>query len=339
MKSFDKIIKKEFKLLWEMSSEIHLPEPPNTDDSWMEMEQLIERNEVKTKLSPARFYSRRIFSTQPRFAYVIAAVLMLTLLCQPAYLWLTTESFITDRGEQISFNLPDDSKIRLNAESELTFRSSFNEKSRLVTLSGEAYFDVQSGSHPFIIQHEDVSIRVVGTQFNVRTIENEIEVAVNEGIVLVSNDQTQETITVLEDPAHRNARHELTDAAMVKYYVDVKGMIIAETRRNDNPVHITKGQFISFSKKESPGTPEAIGHDQYPGWIYNKFIFDQENLSVVCKEIERKFDVDIELESDGLETITVTGVIDAKDLSRVLHTLSSLINRSYKFDNKRYTFY
>ena len=264
----------------------------------MEMEQLIEQNEVKAKLSPARFYPRRKFSPQPRFAYVIAAVLMFTLLSQPAYLWLTTESFITDRGEQISFNLPDDSKIRLNAESELTFRSSFNEKSRLVTLSGEAYFDVQSGSHPFIIQHEDVSIRVVGTQFNVRTIENEIEVAVNEGIVLVSNDQT-----------------------------------------NDNPVHITKGQFISFSKKESPGTPEAIGHDQYPGWIYNKFIFDQENLSVVCKEIERKFDVDIELESDGLETIIVTGVIDAKDLSRVLHTLSSLTNRSYKFDNKRYTFY
>ena len=298
MKSFDKKIKKEFKLLWEMSSEIHLPEPPNTDDAWMEMEQLIEQNEVKGKLSPARFYPRRKFSPQPRFAYVIAAVLIFTLLSQPAYLWLTTESFITDRGEQISFNLPDDSKIRLNSESKLTFRSSFNEKSRLVTLSGEAYFDVQPGSHPFIIQHEDVSIRVIGTQFNVRTIENEFEVAVNEGIVLISNDQT-----------------------------------------NDNPVHIRKGQFVSFSKKESPGTPEAIGHDQYPGWIYNKFIFDQENLSVVCKEIERKFDVDIELESDGLETITVTGVIDAKDLSRVLHTLSSLTNRSYKFDNKRYTFY
>ena len=264
----------------------------------MEMEQLIEQNEVKGKLSPARFYPRRKFLPQPRFAYVIAAVLIFTLLSQPAYLWLTTESFITDRGEQISFNLPDDSKIRLNSESKLTFRSSFNEKSRLVTLSGEAYFDVQPGSHPFIIQHEDVSIRVIGTQFNVRTIENEFEVAVNEGIVLISNDQT-----------------------------------------NDNPVHIRKGQFVSFSKKESPGTPEAIGHDQYPGWIYNKFIFDQENLSVVCKEIERKFDVDIELESDGLETITVTGVIDAKDLSRVLHTLSSLTNRSYKFDNKRYTFY
>ena len=192
MRSFDKKIKKEFKLLWEMSSEIHLPESPNTDDAWMEMEQLIEQNEVKGKLSPARFYPRRKFFPQPRFAYVIAAVLIFTLLSQPAYLWLTTESFITDRGEQISFNLPDDSKIRLNSESKLTFRSSFNEKSRLVTLSGEAYFDVQPGSHPFIIQHEDVSIRVIGTQFNVRTIENEIEVAVNEGIVLVSNDQTND---------------------------------------------------------------------------------------------------------------------------------------------------
>jgi len=298
MKSFDKKIKKEFKILWEMSSQIQLPEPPNTNNSWMELEQLIERNEVKQKLSPTRIYPRWKFLRQPRFAYVIAAVFMLTLLSKPTFLWLTTESVITNRGEQFSFALPDDSNIRLNAESELTYRSSFNEKSRLVTLSGEAYFDVQSGSHPFIIQHENVSIQVIGTRFNVRTIENKIEVAVNEGIVLVSNEQT-----------------------------------------GANPIHLTKGQFISFDKKESPGIPELIKYDEYPGWIYNKFIFDRENLSVVCKEIERKFDINIELESDELETITVTGVIDAKDLSRVLHTLSSLTNRSYKFDNKRYTFY
>ena len=298
MKSFDKKINKKFKLLWNMSSEIQLPEPPKTNDAWLEMEQLIERNEVKLKLAPERIYPRRKFLRQPAFAYVLAMVFILTLLSKPTYLWLTTESVITNRGEQFSFKLPDDSKIQLNAESELTYRSSFNEKSRLVTLSGEAYFDVQSGSHPFIIQHKDVSIQVVGTQFNVRTIGNKIEVSVNEGIVLVSNEQT-----------------------------------------GDNPVHLIKGQFISFDKKESPGIPELIKYDEYPGWIYNKFIFDQENLSVVCKEIERKFDVDIELKSDGLETITVTGVIDAKDLSRVLHTLSSLTNRSYKFDNKRYTFY
>ena len=126
MKSFDKKIKKEFKLLWEMSSQIQLPEPPNTNNSWMELEQLIERNEVKQKLSPTRIYPRWKFLRQPRFAYVIAAVFMLTLLSKPTFLWLTTESVITNRGEQFSFTLPDDSNIRLNAESELTYQSSFN---------------------------------------------------------------------------------------------------------------------------------------------------------------------------------------------------------------------
>ena len=214
------------------------------------------------------------------------------------YMWMSTESIVTKRGEQTLYVLPDESQVKLNADSKLTFRSSFNKNSRLVSISGEAYFDVKPGLHPFIIQHEDVFIQVVGTKFNVRTIDEEIEVAVNEGIVLVSNEQT-----------------------------------------GDNSVHLTKGQLISFDKKKSPGIPELIKYDEYPGWIHKKFIFEQENLGVVCKEIERKFNINIELESDELESITVTGIIDAENLSNVLHTLSSLTNRSYKFDNKRYTFY
>ena len=298
MKSFENKLNKKLKLLWDICSELQILETPNTDDGWLQMEQLIEHEEIKEKYSPVKTRWGQNFQFKPRFVFAFATAFILLLISQPMYIWMTTESIVTKRGEQISFVLPDESHIKLNADSKLTFRSSFNEKSRLVSISGEAYFDVKPGLHPFIIQHEDVFIQVVGTKFNVRTIDEEIEVAVNEGIVLVSNEQT-----------------------------------------GDNSVHLTKGQLISFDKKESPGIPEFIKYDQYPGWIHKKFIFEQENLGVVCKEIERKFDVDIKLESDELESITVTGIIDAENLSNVLHTLSSLTNKPYKFDNKRYTFY
>ena len=53
-------------------------------------------------------------------------------------------------------------------------------------------------------------------------------VEINNGPVVIGH----ETITVLEDPNNNNARHELTDPAMVSNYT-ASGMIIIETRRVD----------------------------------------------------------------------------------------------------------
>ena len=46
MKSFENKLNKKMKLLWEICSEIQTPEIPNTNDAWLQMEQLIEREEI-----------------------------------------------------------------------------------------------------------------------------------------------------------------------------------------------------------------------------------------------------------------------------------------------------
>ena len=104
-------------------------------------------------------------------------------------------------------------------------------------------------------------------------------------------------------------------------------------------VILTQGQIVTFDTDEQPGTPQIFSNTQFPGWIYGKFIFDQANLGNVCKEIERKFDVEIDLASTDLGTITVTGVMEADNLSDVLATISLLTKRPYKFEKERYTFY
>jgi ferric-dicitrate binding protein FerR (iron transport regulator) len=55
-------------------------------------------------------------------------------------------------------------------------------------MTGEAYFDVQNGNTPFVIQTNQGQVTVLGTSFNVRSREDGFEVGVNEGIVKVSND-------------------------------------------------------------------------------------------------------------------------------------------------------
>ena len=49
MKSFENKLNKKLKLLWDICSELQTLEAPNTDDGWLQMEQLIEREETKEK--------------------------------------------------------------------------------------------------------------------------------------------------------------------------------------------------------------------------------------------------------------------------------------------------
>lgn len=64
--------------------------------------------------------------------------------------------------------LPDSSHIWLNAAASLRWKEDFNQKVRSVQLTGEGFFDVhgQTGK-PFIIHTRDLTIQVLGTQFNV----------------------------------------------------------------------------------------------------------------------------------------------------------------------------
>lgn len=72
------------------------------------------------------------------------------------------------RGGEYVVTLCDGTRIRLNAESELKYPTSFTENKREVYLSGEAYFEVAKDSlHPFIVRTGRACIEVLGTAFDV----------------------------------------------------------------------------------------------------------------------------------------------------------------------------
>lgn len=70
--------------------------------------------------------------------------------------------------------LPDSSRVSLNSATTLTYDSDFNKKDRIVTLSGEAFFDVSKNpSKPFVVRMKDAEITVKGTSFNVSAYDGE----------------------------------------------------------------------------------------------------------------------------------------------------------------------
>jgi len=84
-----------------------------------------------------------------------------------------------------SIELPDNSKVKLNAASSLKFEKRNWKKKREVSLVGEAYFKVEKGSQFDVVTWLG-KVSVLGTQFNVKQRVNYFEVICYEGLVSVS---------------------------------------------------------------------------------------------------------------------------------------------------------
>jgi transmembrane sensor len=101
------------------------------------------------------------------------------------------------KGGQYQVKLPDGTRVWLNSASTISYPTNFNSKTRNVTLSGEAYFEVaKNKDQPFIINAGKVAVEVLGTHFNIMAYANEpsVNTTLLEGSVKVSTAELSEMI-------------------------------------------------------------------------------------------------------------------------------------------------
>ncbi|WP_339923412.1 FecR family protein [uncultured Cyclobacterium sp.] len=96
---------------------------------------------------------------------------------------------VNPAGKKSILTLSDGSRIFLNSGSEISYPSGFNDSLRLVSLRGEAFFEVQKEKRPFVVKTGQTKIKVLGTSFNVNQKQNgALTVALVTGKVII-NDQ------------------------------------------------------------------------------------------------------------------------------------------------------
>lgn len=96
-------------------------------------------------------------------------------------------------AQKTSVELPDASKVQLNADSKLIYNKKSWSKKREIELDGEAYFKVAKGS-TFSVITETGIVTVLGTQFNVKHRDNYFEVVCFEGSVSVKQNNQEDTL-------------------------------------------------------------------------------------------------------------------------------------------------
>lgn len=183
--------------------------------------------------------------------------------------------FYVPYGSISQVKLPDGTTVDLNAGSKISYRTSFGKKNREVWLDGEGYFKVASDKkHSFIVHAGQIDIKAFGTEFNVKAYAND-----------------NETKTTLAEGS-------------VGIYTG--------TGKNRQPVMLKPAQQATYDKKSGKIQVETVDVGLYRSWKDEIVYFENETFCNIAKIIERKFNVSIVIDSDGLKNEVLNGSIDSK---------------------------
>ena len=168
------------------------------DASWEEMISDFGGDDYALSSEGFRRFKKQIRKENPwwrktlRATERIAAILLLPLAVSASLLLLRKPDPVrwsevyTRSGETRSLTLPDGSLIRMAPETRILYPSVFDKKQREIYLQGEAYADiVHMETCPFEIHSDEITVRVLGTEFNFSaySADSECELALVDGSV------------------------------------------------------------------------------------------------------------------------------------------------------------
>lgn len=265
----------------------------------------------------------------PRRMWMAAAAVILLLSAGGWWLWggkeqpvvnMASREVKTQKGSQTYLTLPDGTEVWLNANSKIVYGSDFNETSRKVTLTGEAYFKVAPGEQkPFIIQAGGVKVKVLGTVFNVRSYPDEpnIETTLVSGSVAITlDDQPGNTIQL--KPGEKLSVHNRTNTEYIT------------SRRITDSIDVPASPILLLSKMRIDPTDSTMID---AAWKEGKLVFDGEEFGKVASKIEKWYNVTVIVENENLYTTTFTGVFARKPLATVLSSLQATGKLSWRQHN------
>jgi transmembrane sensor len=234
---------------------------------------------------------------------------------------------ITPKNGLSKIQLPDGTQVWLNAGSKLVYdANTYGAEFRKVSLVGEGFFNVvKDPKHPFIVTTSTISIRVLGTEFNLRSYANDItsEASLVRGRI---------ELTVLRHPEKK-----IILKASEKLTVFNHEQTAPESpAHRDAPAETDELPIISLSRihqaRQDSLPSEAL-------WIENRLAFDAEDFESIAKKFERRYNVTIVFKNDALKRLRFTGRFQNEPIDLALNAMRTTAAFHYKTENNQIEIY
>jgi ferric-dicitrate binding protein FerR (iron transport regulator) len=197
-----------FELIWIQSKRLAAHSNVDEEAAWKRFKKRTQTLREETPVIP--------LYPKPAFNFLKVAAMLFVTACVGwiAYVLLNpgnSQQLVTSSGTRTLVDtLPDGSIVTLNKRSTISYPAHFTGSTRQVTLTGEAFFDVTPDkSKPFIISVNDVTVRVVGTSFNVKDNAEKTEVIVETGLVEVAKKDQSVKVSPREKATVLKSKPEL----------------------------------------------------------------------------------------------------------------------------------
>jgi hypothetical protein len=180
---------------------------------------------------------------------------------------------IVPRGGEYYVELSDGTKMWINSESEVKYPKQFVGKIRHVEIiTGEVYFEVaHNAEHPFLVKSKKGIVNVLGTSFNVRAYDDEIN-----------------NVTTLVDGSV-SIRHRFDENSTKK---------------------LVPGEQASIKSVNHRIKVDQVKTSYYTAWKDNRFEFNKEPLDYIMKNISRWYNVDISFNDNEIKKFLFSARLD-----------------------------
>jgi transmembrane sensor len=253
-----------------------------------------EKRSIFRLLVPPPWFSRRVWATAFTLMLAFTAGVVIWQLGRDRS--VETSAFKTERATHRDISLPDGSRIRLGAKSQLFVN--FTSQTRYVVLErGEAFFEVAKDSErPFLVQAGGVTIRAVGTEFNVRRVMDQTIVAVTEGAV--------EVVQSLQ-PDDRQPRRTMT-------------------QESSEAIRLVAGEQVSIGPIAAVVSVKQIDTTAVHGWQEGRLEFSDEPLGMVIDTINRYSHREVVITDKAVTELRFTGTVSREHIDEWLSALSEI---------------
>ncbi len=201
-------------------------------------------------------------------------------------------------GKRQKLLLSDGSSVILNSGSKLIYPAEFKGNERRVFLEGEGFFKVvkRDDKMPFLVETDNMDIKVLGTEFNVSAY---------------SNDQEVSAILV-------NGRVEVAQ----------KNKLL-----NNPEFFLTPGQGCFYSVNEESSLVKEVDTENYVAWMKGYLKFEDQTLENIVRKLKRYYNREIVIEDEQFANIIISGKFAlSEDFNSVLYNLSKLLKTNITTD-------
>lgn len=229
-------------------------------------------------------------------------------------------------GSKSRITLPDGFTVWLNSGSTLSYQNGFGKKNRILTLDGEGCFDVTKNRElPFEVYSGDVKIKVLGTKFNMKSYSEDesTRVTLIEGSLNVSTRTgVQGGRTIIPNQQAVIDKH--SQRLVVK---DVDAFNYA---------------MWTEAKKEEVVTKSIVPDEKLPDMVVptttlrNILFFDEEPLNQIIRDLERAFNVSIELKEKNIGNEKFYGDFrNEENIYDILKIITMNSDLNYEIENNK----